>query len=44
MKESSKGKQQAEFMSTHPSPTTRIKNLSEWENEVIIKYPPIVLS
>jgi len=44
MKESNKGKQPAEFMSTHPSPTTRIKNLSEWENEVILKYPPIVLS
>jgi predicted Zn-dependent protease len=44
MKESNKGKEPAEFMSTHPSPSTRIKNLSDWENEVILKYPPITLS
>ena len=41
MKKSNKGKEPAEFMSTHPSSTNRIKNLKKWENEVIIDYPPI---
>ena len=41
MKESNKGKEPPEFMSTHPSSTTRIKKLSEWENSVILDYPPI---
>ena len=41
MKESNKGKEPAEFMSTHPSSTNRIKNLNEWENKIIIDYPPI---
>ncbi|MDA7597270.1 M48 family metallopeptidase, partial [Candidatus Pelagibacter sp.] len=41
MKEANKGKQPPEFMSTHPSPTNRIKKLNEWINEIIIKYPPI---
>ena len=44
MKESNKGKEPPEFMSTHPSSTNRIKNLTEWENAVIIDYPPIILS
>ena len=44
MKESNKGKEPPEFMSTHPSSTNRIKNLSGWENDVIIDYPPITLS
>ena len=44
MKASNKGKEPPEFMSTHPSSSNRIKNLSEWENEVILDYPPIVLS
>ena len=43
MKASKKGKEISEFMSTHPSSDTRIKNLTQWENEVIIDYPPIVL-
>ena len=43
MKESNKGKEQPEFMSTHPSSTNRIKNLKEWENEVILDYPPIII-
>ena len=43
MKASKKGKEIAEFMSTHPSSDTRIKNLINWENEVILKYPPIAL-
>jgi len=44
MKASNKGKEQPEFMSTHPSSTRRIKNLIEWENKVIIDYPPITLT
>ena len=44
MKESNKGKEPPEFMSTHPSSTNRIKNLNEWENEVILDYPPIEVS
>jgi len=44
MKESRKSKEPAEFMSTHPSSTTRIKNLNEWENQIMIDYPPITLS
>ena len=41
MKSANKGKQQPEFMSTHPSPDNRIKKLNEWMNEVTLKYPPI---
>jgi predicted Zn-dependent protease len=44
MKASKKGKEISEFMSTHPSSDTRIKNLNEWENEVILDYPPISYS
>jgi predicted Zn-dependent protease len=44
MKASKKGKEISEFMSTHPSSDTRIKNLTEWENEVILDYPPIAIS
>ena len=44
MKASRKGKEPSEFMSTHPSSTTRIKNLSGWENQIIIDYPPIFSS
>jgi len=44
MKEANKGKEQPEFMSTHPSSTNRINNLREWENEVILDYPPIIIS
>ena len=32
MKEANKGKEPPEFMSTHPSSSSRIKNLNEWEN------------
>jgi len=36
-----KGKEVPVFLSTHPSSKKRIENLSNWINEVIIKYPPI---
>ena len=42
MKDSKKGKEPPVFMSTHPSSSNRISNISEWTNEIIIKYPPIV--
>ena len=44
MKEANKGKEPPQFMSTHPSSETRIKQLNEWMNEVILDYPPIELS
>ena len=44
MKASRKGKEISEFMSTHPSSDTRIKNLTEWENQIIVDYPPILIS
>jgi len=44
MKEINKGKEPAQFMSTHPSSSKRIKDLREWENTVIIDYPPITTS
>ncbi len=44
MKKSNKGKEPPEFMSTHPSSANRIKNLSGWENTVIIDFPPIKIN
>ena len=44
MKEFNKGKEPPQFMSTHPSSDTRIKQLNEWMNEVILDYPPINVS
>tara|TARA_B110000196_G_scaffold252932_1_gene222571 strand:+ start:108 stop:881 length:774 start_codon:yes stop_codon:yes gene_type:complete len=44
MKAANKGKEPPEFMSTHPSSTNRIKSLGDWENSVILDYPPIKLS
>ena len=44
MKEANKGKEPPEFMSTHPSSTNRIKQINEWMNEIILKYPPIKIS
>ena len=44
MKEANKGKEPPQFMSTHPSSSKRIKDLSEWENGIILDYPPISLS
>jgi len=44
MKEANKGKEQPQFMSTHPSPDNRIKKINEWTNNIILDYPPINLS
>ena len=44
MKEFNKGKEPPQFMSTHPSSDTRIKQLNGWMNEVILDYPPIKIS
>ena len=44
MKEFNKGKEPPQFMSTHPSSDTRIKQLNEWMNEVILDYPPIIIT
>ena len=44
MKEFNKGKEPPQFMSTHPSSDTRIKQLNDWMNEVILDYPPINFS
>ena len=41
MKESNKGKEPPQFMSTHPSSSNRIKSLTEWESAVMLDYPPI---
>tara|TARA_B100000965_G_scaffold332568_1_gene297156 strand:- start:50 stop:874 length:825 start_codon:yes stop_codon:yes gene_type:complete len=41
MKEANKGKEPPEFMSTHPSSSKRIKQINEWLNDIIIRYPPI---
>ena len=42
MKESKKGQEPPEWMSTHPSSSKRIEYLKKWIPEIIIKYPPIV--
>jgi len=44
MKKLNKGKKVPEFMSTHPSPDNRIRDLNEKINEVILDYPPIKLT
>ena len=44
MKEANKGKEPPQFMSTHPSSSKRIKDLKEWENSVILDFPPIKIS
>ena len=41
MAEKNKEKEPPAFLSTHPSSKKRIENLSNWINEVIIKYPPM---
>ena len=44
MRAANKGKSQPEFLSTHPSAKNRIKNITGWTNEIIMKYPPINIS
>ena len=44
MKEFNKGKSQPEFLSTHPSAENRIKKINEWNNKIILDYPPINIS
>ena len=44
MKKTNKGKEPPQFMSTHPSSETRIRQLNEWINEVVLDYPPIKIS
>ena len=41
MRESYKGQEPPEWMSTHPSSERRIETLKNWIPEIIIKYPPI---
>ena len=41
MAEKNKGKEPPVFLSTHPSSKKRIENLSNWIEEIIVKYPPI---
>jgi predicted Zn-dependent protease len=41
MKESKKGKEPPEWMSTHPSSSKRIQSLTAWIPEIIVDYPPI---
>jgi len=43
MKEANKGKEPPQFMNTHPSSSKRIEDLKNWENGVILDYPPINL-
>ena len=44
MKEANKGKEPPQFMSTHPSSSKRIKDLMEWERNIILDYTPITVS
>ena len=41
MKESHKGQEPPEWMSTHPSSARRIVSLKKWIPEVILSYPPM---
>ena len=44
MKESFKGQEPPEWMSTHPSSEKRIQLLKSWIPDIIIRYPPIIKS
>ncbi len=44
MQKANKGKEPAQFMSTHPSSSNRIKKINEWSNKIILEYPPIKIS
>ena len=41
MKDSNKGEEPPEWMSTHPSSDRRIQTLTNWIPEIIMDYPPI---
>ena len=41
MKESFKGKEPPEWMSTHPSNDARINSLNNWIPEIVLNYPPL---
>ena len=41
MKETNKGKEPPEWMSTHPSTSRRIQQISDWIPGVILEYPPL---
>ena len=41
MRDSHKGQEPPEWMSTHPSSASRIKALKQWIPEIILEYPPI---
>ncbi len=41
MKEMNKGKEPPEWMSTHPSTSRRIQQISDWIPGIILEYPPI---
>jgi len=41
MKEANKGKEPPEWMSTHPSTSKRIQQISDWIPGVVLEYPPI---
>ena len=41
MKESFKGQEPPEWMSTHPSTARRIQQISDWIPGIILDYPPI---
>ena len=41
MKESFKGQEPPEWMSTHPSSNRRIESLKKWIPEIMFQYPPI---
>ena len=44
MKKANKGKEPPEWMSTHPSTTRRIEQISIWIPEILMKYPPLKIS
>ena len=44
MQKANKGKEPAQFMSTHPSSSNRIIKINEWSNKIILDYPPIKIS
>ena len=41
MKEANKGKEPPEWMSTHPSTSRRIEQITRWIPEIVLDYPPI---